>query len=148
MADLTSIVDFDSIPQNDEFAPLPSGWYKVVVIGTELKQTKSGTGSYLKVQYQVVDGQYQNRTVFQNLNLVNDNPVAVKIGQQQLGQVVRACGLESIRDSSEMHAKVLEIELKVRKSEDYGDSNEVKKARAVRNGSQVVAESEEGPVAF
>lgn len=119
---------------NNSFDPLPAGWYEVNIKGAELKQTKAGTGEYISVQYDVLGPTHQGRVVFGNLNIRNPNPKAEEIGRQQLGDLMRAIGLNKVSDTDQLIGGQLSIKLAVRKSEEYGDSNDVKGYKALSGG--------------
>jgi hypothetical protein len=115
----------------NSFDPLPAGWYQVNIKGAELKDTKAGTGQYIAVQYDVLGPTHQGRVVFGNLNIRNPNPKAEEIGRQQLGELMRAIGLATVQDTDQLIGGQLSIKLSVRKSEEYGDSNDVKGYKAL-----------------
>jgi hypothetical protein len=79
---------------------LPKGEYPVVIIKMEEKATKAGNGKLLNVQMQVTRGQFQNKTVFDRFNVVNQNPVAQNIGRQQLKAMLKALGFGDGSDPS------------------------------------------------
>ena len=129
------------LPQgNNNFAPLPAGWYTATVTAAEIKQTKTGTGEYIKVRYAISGPTHQGRVGFGNLNIKNANPKAEEIGRQQLGELMRAIGLSSVKDTDQLIGGNLSIKLDVRLSEQYGDSNEVKAYKSV-GGSAAPAAS-------
>jgi hypothetical protein len=118
----------------NSFDPLPAGWYQVNIKGAELKDTKAGTGQYIAVQYDVLGPTHQGRVVFGNLNIRNPNPKAEEIGRQQLGELMRAIGLATVQDTDQLIGGQLSIKLKIRKSEEYGDSNDVSGYKALDGG--------------
>jgi hypothetical protein len=120
----------DVEPSND-FDVLPVGWYRAEIVGSEMKETKRGDGSYLALQYRILGpasggDQYENRRVFCNLNLNNQNPKAVEIAERHLGDICRATGILTVNNSTQLHEKPHMIKLSIRKSEEYGDRNEIK----------------------
>ena len=117
-----------------DFSPLPDGWYDVRIASAEVRQTKAGNGQYIAVRYDVDGPTHAGRVVFGNLNVRNANPKAEEIGRQQLGDIARALGIPAVSDTDQIVGGVLSIKLATRKSEEYGDKNEVKGFRA-RNGS-------------
>lgn len=128
------------LPQSDNnFEPLPAGWYQAAIKGAEVKDTKAGTGQYIAVQYDILGPTHQGRVVFGNINIRNPNPKAEEIGHQQLGEIMRAIGLASLQDSDQLIGGNLSIKLSVRKSEEYGDSNDVKGFKAMEGGAPVNA---------
>jgi hypothetical protein len=116
-----------------DYAPLPAGWYKVRITEADIKETKAGTGNYIKVRYDVLDGTHAGRVVFGNLNLRNPNPKAEEIGRQQLSRLMLAMGLTQVTDTDQLIGGELSIKLAIQKSDQYGDSNDVKDWKALSN---------------
>ena len=119
--------DINDVPPGEDFEPVPGGNYKCVVSEAEDKDTSAGDGKYLKLTLVIVEGQYENRKLWVNLNIHNKSEVAQKIGRQQLQSLVYAVGLPGISDSDELlnnvpfFAKVI-----VKTDTQYGKKNEVK----------------------
>lgn len=125
-----SDLGFDFVPGDVEemrdFEPLPAGKYLAIVSKSEMKDTKAGDGKYLALTFQVVDGQFKNRLVWHNLNLVNQSEVAVNIARSELKAMCDALGITALRDSNELHDKPMVISLKVGQF-NGNPNNEVKK---------------------
>lgn len=128
--------DATNVPEQDSFDPLPPSWYNAVITDSEVKPTNAGTGSYLSLEFTILDGEYANRKVFTNLNLENPNPVAVEIAQKQLSSICHATGVIQVGESEELHDKPMQIKLSVRKANDeYDASNDVKAFKAIEGGA-------------
>ena len=83
---------------------LPAGDYLVHIVKSELKKTKAGTGSYLSIHMPVLEPEeFKGRFLFENLNLVNPNPIAVEIANKTMNSICVACGEEGVTDSDELH---------------------------------------------
>lgn len=108
---------------------VPAGKYRAVMTASEKKATNDGTGSYLKTQWQIVSGEFQNRVIFQNFNLwlPPSKEQAIQIARGQMSELCRAVGVLNPKDSSELHNKVCVVKVKVRtdKTGQYGDQNEI-----------------------
>ena len=87
--------------------PIPADWYKAVISNTEQKATKAGTGSYLELTIDVIEGSYQGRKIWDRLNLQNPNQTAVEIAQRNLSSICRAIGVNNPKDSAELCDKPL-----------------------------------------
>ena len=113
--------------KDGDFAPLPAGWYSANIIESELKDTNSGTGQYIKIRYDITGPTHQGRVVFGMLNIKNDNEVAEKIGLQQLLRLMKVIGLEwPPEDTDQFVGNSLEIKLKIKPARgEYGESNDV-----------------------
>jgi hypothetical protein len=121
--------DFDasSVPVTEKnFEVLPAGWYTASITGAEVKQTKSGTGQYLRVEYTVSGPTGAGRKVWSNYNVRNENPKAESIGREQLAELLRAIGKPRLGDTDELLGSAVSIKVKVRAaSGEYEASNEV-----------------------
>ena len=110
-----------------DFEPIPAGKYLSVITNSEMKPTKTGSGTYLELTFQVLEGQYKNRLLWSRLNLSNPNTQAVQIAQGELSAICRSVGVMQPKDSVELHNIPLQITVKVKKREDSGDLvNEIK----------------------
>lgn len=134
MAKLNQTYVADDLPKGDrDFSPLPDGWYAVTISEADVKQTKAGTGSYIKMRLDVTGPSHQGRVIFSNLNLRNPNPKAEEIGAQQLGELMRAIGLPRLEDTDQLIGRSLSVKVTTRSSPEYGDQNEVKAYKAIGN---------------
>ena len=119
--------DASQVAPQDSFSLLPAGSYIAQIEESEIKATKAGTGQMLKLKWRVVDGQYANRVLFQQINIVNQNPKAEEIGQRQLSSLCHAVGVLKLNDTAQLHAKPVKIKVKIRVDDTgkYDDQNEV-----------------------
>jgi Protein of unknown function (DUF669) len=148
MAELDEVFDVNALPVSDRnFEPLPAGWYTAVINGADIKVTKAGTGKYIAVRYDITGPTHQGRVVFGNLNIKNHNPTAEKIGREQLGEIMRAVGLATVKDTDQLIGGQLMIKLDVRESEQYGDSNDVKAFKSTGSAPPKAALSASGKAA-
>jgi hypothetical protein len=112
---------------DEDFSPLPSGEYPVIVEESEFRDTKAGDGHYLFLQLSIIDGHGKNRKLFDRLNLDNPNPQAVEISKKQLASLCRSVGKQKISDSGELHDIPVIARVEIRKgSNGYDDSNDIK----------------------
>lgn len=116
------------VPPAEDFTPLPSGEYPAVIVDSDVKPTKAGTGQYLELQFQVIDGPCKGRMVWSRLNLDHPNPKTVEIAQRDLSAICHALGItQAITDSALLHNRPLLIRVEYREATgQYGASNEVK----------------------
>ena len=126
---MVSLGNFNAneVEPNAEFDPVPADKYLAVIIASEMKPTKSGTGSYLELTFQIIEGQYQNRNLWARLNLNNPNATAVAIARGDLSAICRAIGVLTPKDSAELHDLPLVIDVRCKKRDDTGEiTNEIK----------------------
>ena len=82
--------------------PLPPGEYEMHVIEESLEQNSKGTGEILKLTYEVLGPSQAGRRMWVILNVVNANPVAQKIGQEELSALCHATGQMEVEDTEEL----------------------------------------------
>lgn len=131
MSILQGEFDADTVEPSTGFDPVPAGKYKAVIAASEEKKTKKGDGSYLQLEFVVVDGEYKNRKLWARLNLNNPNDQAVSIARAELSAICRAVNVRKIKDSSQLHDIPLVIRVSA-KPDDKGEiRNEIKGYEAV-----------------
>lgn len=89
--------------RSNNFGPLPKGEYEMMIVKSDTKPTKAGTGHYLETEMHVISGEHSGRRHWERFNLDNPNAQAVKIAQESLAKLCAALGLEEVNDSEELH---------------------------------------------
>ena len=90
--------------QTSEFSPLPRAEYECIVIDTKIKATKAGTGEYIEVTLQVVDGPSSGRRLWDRLNISNPSKKAEEIVKEQLDRLCAAVGLtHKMQQTEQLH---------------------------------------------
>lgn len=128
--------------------PLPTGWYNVSIDESDIKPTQDGTGAYLKLRFTVLDGQYQGRKLFENLNIRNNNQQTVEIAQRQLSAICHAVGVLKPGKSQELHDKPLKVRVGQKKAEAGFDAGNKITAYKNVNEQVDVAGGDAGAAAF
>jgi hypothetical protein len=125
-------LNFDptSVPMDETspFTPIEPGEYQMQVIESELKQTKSGTGTLLKLTLEILGPTYANRRIFDNLNIQNPNEQAERISLSSLADLCALLGFNSVvRDSTELHYKPFTAKVSIQpdKTGQWGPQNRV-----------------------
>lgn len=117
----------NQVEPSTEFEPIPAGKYLAVITESEQKPTKKGSGQYLQLTFQILDGPCKGRFVWARLNLHNSNPTTVQIARQELSSICRAVGVMEPGDSVALHNIPLVITVKLKRRDDNGDfTNEIK----------------------
>ena len=127
MAGLGQVFNANDHESMGDFSPIPAGEYLAVITESAFKATKDGTGEYLQMKLEVIDGDYKGRNLFVRLNLVNKNPQAVEIAKRELATIGRATGVLVANDSAQFHDKPMMVKVGIKPgSGEYGPGNEVK----------------------
>lgn len=125
--------DAQAPENNDAGNVIPAGEYCAVIVKSEKVSCKEpGAGEYLKLDFQIVEGEQQNKHVFENLNVwlaetTDKKKTAVKIAKANLSAICRAVGVLNPKDSSELHGKPLRIKVVVDEGNaQFGKQNRIK----------------------
>lgn len=126
MANLGNNFDATQHAEMQSFEPLPAGEYVAQVVSSDVKPTRAGTGQYVKLEWEVLDGEYTGRKVFANYNIVNPNPKAQEIGEREFAAACRAMGQMHVTETESLHAIPCVLKLKIQAGDDkYGPSNRI-----------------------
>jgi hypothetical protein len=113
--------DQGSVPQDDDFAAIPAGWYHVVIDGAEIVQSKDAEkaeeiGDMVKLKF-IVNPEVHDigkRSVFTHLCYQHSKETPRKIAQRQLAAICRAIELDGIlEDTEQLLGAQLRIKVKV-----------------------------------
>ena len=119
--------EIDVSEQRTKYDVIPEDHYKAVIIESEMKPTKAGTGAYLNLKCEVIESQYAGKWIFARLNLENKNKQTVEIAQKELAHICRAIGKKAIGDSEELHHKPMTIKVVIAPPRGgWDESNEIK----------------------
>jgi hypothetical protein len=118
--------DANSVQPHAGFTVLPGGEYEVVIASSVTKPNKKGTGEYLQLELQVVQGPFAGAKLTDRLNIVNDSPKAQEIALGTLSSICRAVGVLTPQDSSDLHNRPLVAVVAKTLDDRYGERNEVR----------------------
>ena len=116
------------------FEPLPNGDYIAMISEAELKNTKAGTGQYIKFVWTVMDGEYSGRKIWSNHNIVNPNQTAQKIGREEISAIAHAIGRPDVNDTDHMLNIPCSLTVSIKQETGRDPSNVIKKWEAI-NGA-------------
>src|SRR5210317_863708 len=144
MAQLPDVFKSSEHESEDSFGVLPRGWYEAEIVKTEYNPNSKKTGHFLNAQYRILaPDSYVGRVVFHLMNLDNPNQTAVQIAQRELAAVCKACEVEEVEDSEDLHGIPMGIYLVQDKgSANYEPKNEIKKWCKI---ADIPEETEESP---
>jgi Protein of unknown function (DUF669). len=126
--------DATNVAPSEDFSPIPVGEYLAHIVDSDVKPTKSNTGYYAELVFEVTEGQYKGRKVWVRLNLDNPNPKAVEIAQRELSAICHATGQLKIDDTQQLHYKPLVIRVDIEERDGYGPRNVIKAYKAAPGG--------------
>ena len=141
---MVRIDEFDfEVEGDDSYALIPAGEFRAAVVDSDQRQTKSGDGMYLRLTFEITDGQYKGRRLWENYNLWNKSDVAVKIAKESLAKLIRACGKKSVVETTELHGVPVTIVTKLQSNNMTGDPET--KIKGYKSCSPIMPNTEERP---
>lgn len=114
--------------KSSDFSPIDAGWYEAEITKSEVKSTKNKDGKYIALTFKVLEGEFTDRLVFTNLNIVNKNETAVKIAQSDLKKICEGVAHEGeLEDTEDLHNIPLAIKVSVKpETAQWPAKNEIK----------------------
>jgi hypothetical protein len=120
--------DLSNVETQNSFETIPAGKYLCSTTNAEIKDTASGTGQYIKVEFTVKHGTHEGRKIWTNFNVKNNNPKAVEIGLSQLKTMLVAAKYptpDKLNGVTDLCGLTIGVKTKVKSDEQFGDKAEV-----------------------
>ena len=119
--------DSSNVAPQQTMGPLPAGQYLAHITESDVVDLKSGNGQGLKLTFEVIEGQFKGRKVWESLNVVHTNETAQGIAQSQLSAICRATGVIKLDDTAALHRKPIKITVAIKPAQgDYKEGNSIK----------------------
>lgn len=113
--------DAHDVDPNVGFDPIPVGKYLAIITASEMKPTKAGTGEYLELELEVIEGPFKGRKLWDRLTLKHPNETTVQIAKGTLSGICRSVNVMKPRDSVELHGIPLLAKVKIKQRSDTGE---------------------------
>lgn len=135
MANLATIkgqIDSNVQESTGAFMVLPAGKYRACIVADDLRDNKANTGKILKIKLQVLEGQFAQEILEDNINITNPSAQCQAIGQGTLKRICNVCNVPfPPNDTAGLMGKPMTIDVAVKefKSNTTGNplkSNEIK----------------------
>ena len=135
--DPTAYQSYDNGEISGAHEVLPKGDYIARIKGTALKPTKSGTGQYLEVSFEIADGEHTGKEIAERLNIHNQNRQAEEIARRSLKTMSEAAGVPHLVDSTQLHDRFVVVTLDIEQPKEAGRTaqNRVRAYKAVPGGT-------------
>jgi hypothetical protein len=94
---------------------------------SDVQPLKSGNGEGLKLTFEIIDGQFKGRRVWENLNIRHSSEDTQRIAQSQLSALCHAVNVIKLMDTAALHFKPVRINVTVREAQGiYKANNNIK----------------------
>jgi hypothetical protein len=110
------------------FALIPRDRYCAEIVSAKAGPTKNGKGYSVVLNWSITEGDFENRTLWQNILMQHESEEAQKFGRQKFKDVLNALGIiENVTDLSVVLNKPCWISVIIRsdKNGQYADRNEI-----------------------
>lgn len=117
--------------QDNPFEPVPAGDYKLALVEAEEKLTNDNSGSYINFKFQIIEGQYQNRYLFDMAMIKSartDEKMqkALQIAREKIASICRSAGKPSAQRTEDLYQIPVMASIKVKTDPEHGKKNEIK----------------------
>lgn len=110
-----AFINFDASTVSPEAArePVPAGTYIAHIVESDLVASKTGNGQNLKLTFQILDGQFKDKKIYENLCVQHTNSETQRIAQAKLSALCHATGVIKVQDSSALHYKPVKLNIAI-----------------------------------
>lgn len=113
--------DATDFPDQPSYDPIPAGDYVVQATSAEVKSNSSGTGEYLALDLEVIEGQYAGCKLFPKFTLSHSNQKAVETGHRILATVCKAVKVLTPSDPNDLCGIPFQCRVIVKNRKDTGE---------------------------
>lgn len=119
--------------ESDPFAPVPGDWYEAELRKSTMTDTKDKKGKFLACKFVIVEGDFKDRILWTNLNLINKSEVAVRIANADLKGMCDAVGFEGeLEDTEDLHDQPMMIKVTIKpETSQWPAKNEIKAYKSI-----------------
>jgi len=112
----------------EDLQPIPAGWYLAHIVEAGVCDAANCNGNYVLAVFEVLEGDYLHRKIYQNVTLNNSSQQAVEIGKRLLTDIYTACGITGpTQETGVLLYKPVMIRVGIKRdpSGEYPDRNRV-----------------------
>lgn len=119
--------DPSSVAPQAPMTLMPKGVYLAQINESDMATLQSGNGEALKLTFEILDGQFKKRRVWESLNVVHTNEQTQGIAQAQLSALCRSVSVNKLEDTSALHFKPVKIHVDVQPAKgEFKEKNFIK----------------------
>jgi len=120
-----NVADYGS-DDNRSYDVLPEGKYDVIVLEAKEKTTKKGDRA-IEMTFEVVEGQYRDRLLWETLNLWNSSDQARTIARDRLSSICKACNAPAATSTDVLLGRRMQVSVGRRMNDFRGkEENHIK----------------------
>jgi uncharacterized protein DUF669 len=130
--ELPEVFDPSQYEGTADFVPIPPGWQSAQIVEASRKEALSNSSStYVFAVFEIIEGAYKGRKIFQNVTLTNQNQQAVEIGQRLLTDICNALKIGPLKNLEVLQYKPMKVRVGIKRDKDgvYPDRNQITQVR-------------------
>ena len=139
--DATAVQPFGSLNQ------LPVGTYNVMIDDSEIKQTISGNGYYLRLELRCIEGVNEGKTGNMIINIGSESAKSKEFALSMLSSVCRATNQLMLNDSRQLHGQVMRVEVSLQPNGNGGEKGYTQVSRVISDNSRNIEQPQAQPSA-
>ena len=109
--------------QPTSFDPIRPGRYLAQIVDSDVQPNKKGTGAYVKLEIDILDGGAEGRKIWEYCNFAHEKESVAVQGQNALKVIQKLCKLSSFDDSTQAHNIPFYVEVKINPAKDGFDAS-------------------------
>ncbi len=110
--------DPDQVEGELSYEAIPAGNYEAVLCESENKTSESTGCEYIQLVWEVIEGEYRGRKIYDISVRRHSNETAVAFGNRKLKAIMGVLG--KVNDTSEWHNRPIGIKVKVKFNKERG----------------------------
>ena len=130
--ELPEVFDPSQYEGTADFVPIPPGWQSAQIVEASRKEALSNSSStYVLAIFEIIEGAYKGRKIFQNVTLTTQNQQAVEIGQRLLTDICNALKIGPLKNLEVLQYKPMKVRVGIKRDKDgvYPDRNQITQVR-------------------
>ena len=128
--------------QSSQDKPLiPAGTYKAVIFDSDQRANNKGTGEYLRLGFEILEGPQSGQDFSMIYNIRHNNPIAEKIAVEELSRLCHAIGLRGTAENEEdiLHNELM-IDVVIEMGKDDVERNKITKYKPLPQATEQATE--------
>lgn len=104
--------------------PIPEGVYSLALVEADTKAARSGNGIVMTCKFEVTEGSYKGKWIWERFNIVNSNDTAQRIARGRVSKWATAAGKPGATDTDKLMGRKFFAKIKIEEgSGGYGPQN-------------------------
>src|SRR5262249_20830120 len=130
--ELPEVFDPSQYEGTADLVPIPPGWQPAQIVEASREEAQNNSSStYVLAVFEITEGKYKGRKIFQNVTLTNQNQQAVEIGQRLLTDICNALKIGPLKNLEVLQYKPMKVRVGIKRDVNgvHPDRNQITQPR-------------------